>query len=112
MRRIAVTLHGAHNTSRTGGYAINGHTTSHQGYAKSINSRHGIENVCELRSIASSARSIQWGGLRQFKLHGTDKVSAVFDLHKIAYSLIRWATCSNRRWQRHKKVVAPVNCLH
>jgi hypothetical protein len=28
-------------------------------------------------------------GLRQFKLRGTDKVSAVFGLHVIAYNLIR-----------------------
>ena len=26
----------------------------------------------------------QWGGLRQFKLRGTEKVSAVFGLHVIA----------------------------
>ena len=31
----------------------------------------------------------QWGGLRQFKLRGTDKVRAVFGLHVIAYNLIR-----------------------
>ena len=31
----------------------------------------------------------QWGGLRQFKLRGTEKVGAVFGLHVIAYNLIR-----------------------
>jgi hypothetical protein len=31
----------------------------------------------------------QWGGPLQFKLRGTDKVSAVFALHVIAYNLIR-----------------------
>ena len=31
----------------------------------------------------------QWGGLRQFKLRGTEKVAAVFGLHVIAYNLIR-----------------------
>ena len=30
-----------------------------------------------------------FGGLRQFKLRGQDKVSAVFSLHVIAYNLIR-----------------------
>jgi hypothetical protein len=30
-----------------------------------------------------------FGGLRQFKLRGQDKVSAVFGLHVIAYNLIR-----------------------
>jgi len=31
----------------------------------------------------------QWRGLRQFKLHGTQKMRAVFGLHEIAYNLIR-----------------------
>ena len=31
----------------------------------------------------------QWGGLRQFKVRGSEKVSAVFGLHVIAYNLIR-----------------------
>ena len=31
----------------------------------------------------------QWGWLRQFKLHGTEKVGAVFGLHVITYNLIR-----------------------
>jgi hypothetical protein len=48
----------------------------------------------------------QWGGLRQFKLRGTENVSAVFGLHVIAYNLIRWASCSNRRWRRHEELVA------
>jgi hypothetical protein len=30
-----------------------------------------------------------WGGLRLFKLRGTDKVGAVFGLHVFAYELIR-----------------------
>ncbi len=60
MRRIGVTPHVAQNTARSGGSAIDGRTTRHQGYAKSINARRGIE-----------------------------KVSAVFGLHVIAYNLIR-----------------------
>jgi len=31
----------------------------------------------------------QWGGLRQYKLRGTEKVSSVFGLHMVAYNLIR-----------------------
>jgi hypothetical protein len=31
----------------------------------------------------------QWGGLRQFKLGGTENVGAVLGLHVIAYNLIR-----------------------
>jgi hypothetical protein len=37
LRRIGVTPHVAQNTSRTGGSAIDGRTTCHEGYAKSIN---------------------------------------------------------------------------
>jgi hypothetical protein len=45
MRRISVTPHVAQNTSRPGGSAIDGRTTRHEGYAKSINARRGIEKV-------------------------------------------------------------------
>ena len=68
MRSIGVTPHVAQNTSR------------HEGYAKSINARRGIEKVF--------AWIKQSGGLRQFKLRGTEKVAAVFGLHVIAYNLI------------------------
>ena len=81
MRRIAVTPHVAQNTSRPGGSASDGRTTRHEGYAQSINARRGIEKVFGWIK--------QWGGLRQFKLRGTKKVSAVFGLHVIAYNLIR-----------------------
>ena len=57
MRRIGVTPHVAQNTSRPGGSAIDGRTTCHQGYAKSINARRGIEKVYELRSTSSTAGS-------------------------------------------------------
>ena len=81
MRRIGVTPHVVQNTARPGGSAINGRTTRHEGYAKSINARRGIEKVFGWIK--------QWGGLRQFKLRGTEKVGAVFGLHVIAYNLIR-----------------------
>jgi hypothetical protein len=81
MRRIGVTPHVAQNTARPGGSAIDGRTTRHKGYAQSINARRGIEKVFGWIK--------QWGGLRQFKLRGTEKVSAVFGLHVIAYNLIR-----------------------
>ncbi len=45
MRRIGVTPQVAQNTARSGGSAIDGRTTSHQGYAQSINARRGIEKV-------------------------------------------------------------------
>ena len=81
MRRIGVTPHVAQNTSRPGGSAIDGRTTRHKGYTKSINTRRGIEKVFGWIK--------QWGGLRQFKVRGTGKVAAVFGLHVIAYNLIR-----------------------
>ena len=81
MRRIGVTPHVAQNTARSGGSAIDSRTTRHEVYAKSINARRGIEKVF--------AWIKQWGGLRQFKLRGTEKVAAVFGLHVIAYNLIR-----------------------
>ena len=81
MRRIAVTPHVAQNTARPGSSAIDGRTTRHEGYSQSINARRGIEKVFGWIK--------QWGGLRQFKLRGTQKVSAVFSLHVIAYNLIR-----------------------
>jgi hypothetical protein len=81
MRRIGVTPHVAQNTARPGGSAIDGRTTRHEGYAQSINARRGIEKVFGWIK--------QWGGLRQFKLRGTENVSAVFGLHVIAYNLIR-----------------------
>ena len=81
MRRIAVTPHVAQNNARSGGSAIDGRTTRHEGYAKSINARRGIEKVFGCIK--------QWGCLRQFKLRGTEKVGAVFGMHVIAYNLIR-----------------------
>jgi hypothetical protein len=57
MRRIGVTPHVAQNTARSGGSAIDERTTRHEGYAKSINARRGIEKVFGWIK--------QWGGLRQ-----------------------------------------------
>jgi hypothetical protein len=45
MRRLGVTPHVAQNTARSGGSAIDGRTTRHEGYAKSINARRGIEKI-------------------------------------------------------------------
>jgi hypothetical protein len=81
MRRIGVKPHVAQNTARPGGSAIAGRTSRHEDYTKSINARRGIDKV--LGWIK------HWGGLRQFKLRGTEKVGAVFGLQVIAYNLIR-----------------------
>jgi hypothetical protein len=81
MRRIGVTPHVAQNSGRPGGSAIDGRTTRHKGYAKSIHARRGIEKIFGWIK--------QFGGLRQFKLRGQSNVTAVFGLHVIAYNLIR-----------------------
>jgi len=81
IRPIGVTPDVAQNTVRSGGSAIDGRTTRHGGYAKSINARRGIEKVFGWLKT--------FGGLRQFKLRGQENVSAVFGLHVIAYNLIR-----------------------
>ena len=87
LRWNGVTPHVAQNTARSGGSAIDGRTTRHEGYGKSINARRGIEKVFGWIK--------QWGGLRQFKVRGTEKVSAVFGLHVIAYNLIRLGNLLN-----------------
>ena len=69
MHRIRVTPHVTQNTSRPGVSAIHRRATRHEGYTRSLSARRGIEKVF--------AWIKQWGGLRQFKLRGTVKVSAV-----------------------------------
>jgi transposase len=81
MRRLGVTPHVAQNNARRGGSAIDGRTTRHDGYAKSINARRGIEKIFGWIK--------EFSGLRQFKLRGKENVSGVFGLHVIAYNLIR-----------------------
>ena len=66
MRRIGVTPHVAQITSRPGGSSIDGRTTCHERYTKSINALRGIEKVFGWVK--------QWSGLRQFKLRGTENV--------------------------------------
>jgi len=81
MRRLGVTLHVAQKTARSGGSAIVSRTIRHEGYAKSIHARRGIEKVFGwIKAFC---------GLRQFKLRGQETVCVVFGLHVIAYNLIR-----------------------
>ena len=58
MHRIGDTPNLAQNSARSGGSAIDGRTTRHEGYAKPINARRGIEKMFGWIK--------QWGGLRQF----------------------------------------------
>ena len=81
MRPIGVTPHMAHNTSHSVGSPIDGYTTRYEGYAKSNNARHCIEKAFGWIK--------QWGGLRQFKVPDTEKMSAVFGMNVTAYKLIR-----------------------
>jgi hypothetical protein len=81
LRRIGVTPHVAQNTARPGGSAIDGRTTRHEGYAKSINARRGIEKVFGWINTDGRAAPVQ--AARH------EKVGAVFSLHVIAYNLIR-----------------------
>ena len=56
MRRIGVTPHVAQNTARLGGSAIDGRTTRHEGYAKSINARtRHRDGVCLDQAVGWSA---------------------------------------------------------
>ena len=64
MRRIGVTPHVAQNTARSGSSAIDGRTTRHEGYAKSINARRGtlptmwvcISSTCLQMGYLSTSR--------------------------------------------------------
>jgi hypothetical protein len=58
MRRLGVTPHVAQNPGRSGGSAIDRRTTRHEGYAKLINARRGIEKIFGWIK--------EFGGLRQF----------------------------------------------
>jgi len=77
----------AQNTARPGGYAIDGRTTRQEGYANSINALRGISKVFGWIK--------QWAGLRQFKLRGTELVSAMFGVHVIPYNLIQMGNLLN-----------------
>jgi hypothetical protein len=65
MRRIGMTPHVAQNTSRSGGSAIDGRTTRHEGYAKSINARHGIEKVSKTEVRRWCLRLVEQGRARK-----------------------------------------------
>ena len=88
MRYQGITPHVSQNTKRKGGSAIDGRTTRHEGYSKSLNARKGIEKVFGWLK--------EFSGLRGVKHRGKDKVNAVFSLHVIAYVLTRLANLHNQ----------------
>ncbi len=63
------------------GLGLNGRSARHEGHARSIHTRRGIETIFGWIQ--------QWDGLRQFKLRGQDNVSGGFGPHVIGYNLIR-----------------------
>ena len=81
MRGMKVTPHVSQNIKRSGGSAIDGRTTRHEGYQASQRKRKRIEEV--FGWIKSSA------GLAKVKLRGRDRVDGVFVLALAAYNLIR-----------------------
>ena len=88
LRQSSVTPHIAEYTTRHSGPPMDGRTTCNEGCAKSINARPGMEKVLGWWIK-------QWGGLRRFKVCGTDKASALFGLHMIDISLIRLGNVLN-----------------
>jgi transposase len=81
LRISGITPHVAQNIQPRRRSAIDGRTARHVGYAQSINARKRIEQVFGWIKQAA--------GLRQLKARGRSKVGAVFQLHVVAYNLIR-----------------------
>ena len=68
MRYKGITPHISQNTKRKGGSAIDGRTTRHEGYAKSLNARKGIEKVFGWLK--------EFSGFRGVKHRGKDRLMA------------------------------------
>ncbi len=83
MRQLCVTPHVARNIQTRRRSAIDGRTTRHPGYGRSINARTRIEQVFGWIKQAA--------GLRQLRARGRSRLGAVLRLHVVAYNLIRLA---------------------
>jgi transposase len=80
-RHLQVTPHIAQNTKRSGGSAIDGRTTRHEGYEVSQKKRKRIEECFGwLKSIAL---------MRKVRHRGIEKVGWVFTFAAAAYNLVR-----------------------
>src|SRR4051812_34362567 len=80
-RHLKVTPHVAQNTTRSGGSAIDGRTTRHDGYAVSQRKRKRIEECFGwLKTIAL---------MRKVRHRGIEKVGWVFTFAAAAYNLVR-----------------------
>src|SRR5699024_8019586 len=80
-RRRRITPHIARNTNRPGGSALDGRTTRHQGYARSLKVRQRIEEGF------GWAKTI--GQMRQVKVRGKYRVNDLFLLTFTGWNLIR-----------------------
>ena len=81
LRKLNVTPHVAQNINAPGGSAIDGRTTSHEGYAVSIKIRKRIEEVFGWTKTV--------GMMRKIKVRGLAKVGLLFKLNAVAYNLVR-----------------------
>ena len=80
-RNLKVTPHVAQNTKRSGGSAIDGRTTRHEGYEVSQKKRKRIEECFGwLKTIAL---------MRKVRHRGIEKVGWVFTFAAAAYNLVR-----------------------
>jgi len=80
-RHMQVTPHVAQNTARSGGSAIDGRTTRHEGYAVSQKERKRIEESFGwLKTIAL---------MRKVRHRGLEKVAWIFTFAAAAYNLVR-----------------------
>jgi transposase len=81
MRELKVTPHVTQNVERSGGSAIDGRTTRHDGYAMSQHARPRIEPAF------GWLKTIAW--MRKVKLRGLPKVDWLFVFASAAFNLIR-----------------------
>lgn len=83
-RGLRVTPHVARNLKRTGGSAVDGRTTRHDGYAKSLHARPRIEPAF------GWLKTVGW--LRKVKLRGLPKVDWLVVFASAAFNLRRLVT--------------------
>ena len=83
-RGLRVTPHVVQNLKRAGGSAIDGRTTRHEGYAKSVSARPRIEPAF------GWLKTIAW--MRKVKLRGLPKVDWLFVFASAAFNLRRLIT--------------------
>jgi transposase len=81
LREMNITPHMAQNVNRTGGSAIDGRTTRHEGYATSQRKRKRVEEVFGwMKTIALQ---------RKTRFRGAERVGWMFTLAAAAYNLVR-----------------------